>query len=113
MKYLELDQCSDAEKVAKFLFKQAAEGIQYLHNEAKIAHRDIKPENIFYLDETNRVKIGDYTLGLEVPDDEFTILDNDGSLPFQPPECFANKPYKPKPMDVWALGITIYAYISL
>jgi serine/threonine protein kinase len=44
-----------------------------LHNEAKIAHRDLKLENILYLSENDRVKIGDYTTAIVVPNDDYVI----------------------------------------
>ena len=70
LQYLDMIDAPDVEKAAKFIFRQVAEGLQYLHTEAKVAHRDIKPDNIFYNGEEDleRVKIGDYTLAVEIPD---------------------------------------------
>ena len=112
MKYFDQD-CSQEEKVAKFLFNQIAVGLDYLHNELKIAHRDIKPENIYYLSDTNRAKIGDFTLAIKCETEEFEVQEEAGSVPFMPPECFTTESYKPKPMDIWAFGVTLYAYITL
>jgi len=28
-----------------------------------------------------------------------------------PPECFQHTSYKPKPMDIWALGVSIYCCV--
>ena len=38
----------EEEDVARFIFRQAAEGVRYLHEDIKIANRDIKPDNILY-----------------------------------------------------------------
>ncbi len=39
----------------------------------KIAHRDLKPENILFMSESCKVKLGDFTIALEVPDDDFLV----------------------------------------
>ena len=46
------------ETVARKIFQQLIETIEYCHN-MKIAHRDVKPENIL-LDESYNVKIADF-----------------------------------------------------
>lgn len=73
MKYLE--DYTYREKVAKHIFRQVAEGLFYLHEEKQIAHRDIKPDNILYLSDGDKVKIGDYTVAIEVNDKYFEIQD--------------------------------------
>lgn len=37
------------------------EGLAYIHSK-RIMHRDLKPANIFLIDNTNKVKIGDFGL---------------------------------------------------
>lgn len=116
LRYFDLgDDVSDEEKTARFLFKQVTEGIQYLHTEALVAHRDIKPDNIFYNGEEDleRVKIGDYTLAVEMPSPDFKVTGRAGSLAFMPPECFKEEAYDPRLMDMWALGVSIYIYVTL
>ena len=39
---------SEKEKVMKFIFCQIAEGLQYLHDTAKVANRDLKPDNMLF-----------------------------------------------------------------
>jgi serine/threonine protein kinase len=77
-----------------------------------VAHRDIKLENILYLSEGDKVKIGDYTVALELPSDDFQIRDNEGTKAFEAPECSIQESYSPKPLDIWAFGITLYSYIT-
>lgn len=61
----------------------------------------------------DKVKIGDYTVAIEVPDDDYMIEDSEGSMAFQPPECMLDQPFKPKPMDIWAFGVSLYIYLTL
>lgn len=84
-----------------------------MHNEMKIAHRDIKPENIYYLSDVNRVKVGDFTLAMLCESEDVVVHEEAGSVPFMPPESFTGEPYKPKPMDIWALAMTIYCFVAL
>lgn len=68
----------------------------------KIAHRDIKPENILYVTakgsgllpedapddiEADRVKIGDFTVALELVHDDLRITEKQGTPAFLAPEC--------------------------
>eukprot|EP00347_Sterkiella_histriomuscorum_P000832 403374345 len=110
--YLEPD-LSDEEKGIKYIFRQVARGLQYLHKDEKVAHRDIKPENILMMSQTTRVKIGDYTVAIDIPDDNFTLQDFEGTLYFKPPESLTGEPYKPYPADIWAFAVSLYSYITL
>lgn len=41
------------------LIRGILEGLSYIHSR-RIIHRDLKPANIFLIDNTNKVKIGDF-----------------------------------------------------
>lgn len=60
-----MDRISDIEKydenIAKKLFRQCLEAIQYLHNNG-ICHRDIKPSNILVLNKEEKIKITDFNI---------------------------------------------------
>lgn len=104
------------EGVVRYVFKQVACGIQYLHTVVKMANRDIKPDNILFATKENgtnpnyedRAQIADFTTVVEIMNENFTANDKAGTLAFMPPECFGHQSYKPKPMDIWALGVSIY-----
>lgn len=69
-------------------------------------------ENILYLSEDNKVKLGDYTVALQIPADDFELKDNEGTKAFEAPECNTNESFFPRPLDIWALGISLYSYIT-
>jgi len=113
--------------VARWIFRKVADGLRYLQNEMKIAHRDIKPDNILYMTEkgtgllspedpddkeTDLVKIGDFTVALELTREEVRVNDKLGTPAFLAPEVHTQESYLVKPLDVWALGITLYVYLS-
>lgn len=58
-----------------------------MHSELHIAHRDLKPENILYKSEGDKVKIGDFTVAMDVHNDELEIRDQEGTKAFEAPEC--------------------------
>ena len=46
---------------------------------------------------------------VECPSPDYEVYELVGTQAFMPPECFKDgKPYKPKPMDIWAVGVSIY-----
>ena len=46
---------------------------------------------------------------VECPNDDYLVYDHSGTDVFMPPECFSGKGVKPKGMDIWGLGVSIYA----
>ena len=110
------------ERVARFIFTQVANGLEYLHEEALVANRDLKPENILFTTKeggTNiyshdRAQITDFTtvfkLTKETADQEM-ISGLQGTAAFMAPECSLRPEYKPRPLDVWAFGVSLYVYM--
>ena len=62
------------------------------------------------LDEIGKSKYGDFGTSVVLKDgvDEFT--DFVGTNEFLAPECFGKEKYSAKMQDVWALGVTFYAF---
>jgi serine/threonine protein kinase len=58
-----------------------------LHDDMNIANRDIKLENILYISDGDRVKITDFTTAIAIPNEDFSILDREGTKAFEAPEC--------------------------
>ncbi|MFT4158069.1 MAG: serine/threonine-protein kinase [Microbacterium sp.] len=86
---------------------QVAGAVETAHR-AGVLHRDIKPANIL-VTEYNRPALTD-----------FGIASNSGdaaaaagmSIPWSPPESFAEPPLSGPRTDVWALGATIYTLLA-
>ena len=67
--------------------------------------------NIFSHD---RAQITDFTTVFKLKAETADIVKISGfqgSLAFMAPECIRDHEYRPRPLDVWALGVTIYAFM--
>ncbi|MBB6403505.1 serine/threonine-protein kinase [Arthrobacter sp. AZCC_0090] len=87
---------------------QVASAVETAHR-AGIVHRDIKPANILVTD-YNRPALTDFgisgTIGADADDDAGM------SIPWSPPEQFRGGPVAGVPVDVWALGATLYTLLA-
>jgi serine/threonine protein kinase len=87
--------------------------VEYLHSKS-IIHRDLKPENLL-LNSFGRVKLIDFGLSVcfDSAADDTTRLPY-GSPSFTAPECVDENlevGYSGKAMEMWALGVTLYALL--
>ncbi|KAL4240803.1 hypothetical protein ACF0H5_001591 [Mactra antiquata] len=90
------------------IYSQILEGIKYCHS-VDIAHRDITPVNIL-LTEDYVVKIADFGLAVKCFDDDgkpMLCTDYLGRASYLPPEVLSQKPFLPKPADIWSIGVTL------
>ena len=101
------DQLTEGE--ARKLFRQIVAGVEYLHSQ-NIVHRDLKPENLL-LDLDNNIKIADFGLSNRYSKGELLITAC-GSPCYAAPEMIAGKKYKGPTVDVWSLGIILFAMIN-
>lgn len=87
---------------------QVASAVETAHR-AGIVHRDIKPANILVTD-YNRPALTDFgisgTIGADTEDDAGM------SIPWSPPEQFRGGPVDGVPVDIWALGATLYTLLA-
>jgi hypothetical protein len=96
---------------ARFYFQQAVEGLDYLHG-IEVVHRDIKPENLL-VDHTRRIKIVDFGLSARCAHGGY-LKTACGSPCYAAPEMLTRETrqgYEGHPVDVWSLGVTLYAML--
>ena len=72
-------------------------------------HRDLKPENLL-LDKDKNLKIVDFGLSNQYNPGE-TLLTACGSPCYAAPEMIAGKRYRGIDVDIWSIGVTLYAML--
>lgn len=97
-----------AETHAQQLFKQIADGLDYLHQNL-IIHRDLKCENIL-LASCNRCLIADFGFArvLKGNDVSSTFC---GSAAYAAPELLTGKQYNSFSSDIWSIGCILFVML--
>ncbi|ORY97747.1 kinase-like domain-containing protein [Syncephalastrum racemosum] len=94
------------------LFLPLCEGVAYLHDKARICHKDLKLENIL-IDEEGHLKICDFGLAMHMMPMQYQEKCEavaGGSLPYAAPEQIkTTAPIVSSQVDMWALGVILYA----
>ena len=86
---------------------QVAGAVETAHR-AGVLHRDIKPANIL-VTEYNRPALTDFGIASTT---EAAGETSGMSIPWSPPESFAEPPQSGPRTDVWALGATLYTLLA-
>ena len=94
-----------SENVCKGLFKQILEAVDYCHA-LKIAHRDIKLENI--LIHNSVIKVIDFGFATINQPKCRTFC---GTPSYMAPELVKREEYSPFAVDIWALGVLLFAML--
>ncbi|KAJ1512524.1 MAP/microtubule affinity-regulating kinase 3 [Coelomomyces lativittatus] len=96
------------EKEGRGFFRMMLSALNYCHSNAVI-HRDLKPENLL-LDNDKTIKIIDFGFGNTFK--PHGLLDTYCGSPFYAaPEMILGKPYVGPEVDMWSLGIILYALL--
>jgi len=92
------------------VFVQILEALEYCHQH-QVVHRDLKLENLL-VDKNYNIKILDFGFSNFISSDSFRMKTLCGTLMYLAPEIFLGKQYNGPPVDVWALGVILYAMLT-
>ena len=96
------------EREAAFFFYQLLNGLEEIHR-LDIAHRDLKPENLIFTN--NKIlKIIDFGLSNNCKDLQ-RLETPCGSPCYASPEMILGDDYEGKTIDLWSVGIVLYAMV--
>lgn len=97
------------EKVQK-IFTQLVGAVAYVHN-LSCVHRDVKLENIL-LDKHENVKLCDFGFTREYEGKMSYLQTFCGTVCYSAPEMLKGEKYAGEKVDVWSLGIILYALLT-
>ncbi|KAF1971170.1 kinase-like protein [Bimuria novae-zelandiae CBS 107.79] len=96
-------------KVQK-IFTQLVGAVSYVHNKSCV-HRDLKLENIL-LDKHENVKLVDFGFTREYEGKSNYLQTWCGTVCYSAPEMLRGEKYAGEKVDVWSLGIILYALLA-
>ena len=101
-----------SEPVVRYYFKQLLEGLKYCHRRG-VTHRDLKLSNILF-DEDYNIKIGDFGFAapLEGRDGSSFLTTKVGTRSYMAPELVYQEEYQGAPVDIFSLGVILFAMVS-
>ncbi|KXJ94003.1 kinase-like domain-containing protein [Microdochium bolleyi] len=92
-----------------FYFRQMLSALEYCHS-FNICHRDLKPENIL-LKENGQIKIADFGMAAIQQGPNHMLRTSCGSPHYAAPELVSRRKYRGDKVDVWSLGVILYAML--
>ncbi|KAK4231061.1 hypothetical protein QBC38DRAFT_451785 [Podospora fimiseda] len=98
------------EDEAMFYFRQIMSALEYCHS-LNICHRDLKPENIL-LKGNGQVKIADFGMAALQQNPNHQLQTACGSPHYAAPELLRHQPYKGSAVDIWSMGVILYAMLA-
>lgn len=91
------------------IFAQIVGAVSYVHNKSCV-HRDLKLENIL-LDKHQNVKLADFGFTREYEGKANCLQTWCGTVCYSAPEMLKGEKYAGEKVDVWSLGIILYALL--
>ncbi|OCL08281.1 Pkinase-domain-containing protein [Glonium stellatum] len=95
---------------AQKIFTQLVGAVSYVHNKSCV-HRDLKLENIL-LDKHENVKLVDFGFTREYEGKASYLQTWCGTVCYSAPEMLKGERYAGEKVDVWSLGIILYALLA-
>ncbi|WEW60319.1 hypothetical protein PRK78_005804 [Emydomyces testavorans] len=95
---------------AQKIFTQLVGAVAYVHSKSCV-HRDLKLENIL-LDKHENVKLCDFGFTREYEGKASYLQTFCGTICYSAPEMLKGEKYAGEKVDVWSLGIILYALIT-
>ncbi|KAI1636004.1 hypothetical protein F4809DRAFT_650847 [Biscogniauxia mediterranea] len=91
-------------------FRQLMSALEYVHS-FNICHRDLKPENIL-MNDNGQVKIADFGMAAMQQSPNHALRTSCGSPHYAAPELIGRSRYRGDKVDIWSLGVILYACLS-
>lgn len=107
--YLHRHGALPVEKVQK-IFAQLVGAVSYVHMKSCV-HRDLKLENIL-LDKHENVKLCDFGFTREYEGKASYLQTSCGTVCYAAPEMLKGEKYAGEKVDVWSLGVILYALLT-
>ncbi|KAK3500662.1 hypothetical protein B0T13DRAFT_398565 [Neurospora crassa] len=98
------------EEEAIFYYRQIMSALEYCHS-FNICHRDLKPENIL-LKADGQIKIADFGMAALHQEPTHHLKTACGSPHYAAPELLKHQPYKGSAVDIWAMGVILFAMLA-
>jgi len=98
------------EEESVIYFRQIMSGIEYCHS-LNICHRDLKPENIL-LKTGGQIKIADFGMAALHQTSSHQLRTACGSPHYAAPELLRHQFYRGSAVDIWSMGVILYAMLA-
>ncbi|KAJ4298534.1 serine/threonine-protein kinase gin4 [Collariella sp. IMI 366227] len=98
------------EEEAIFYFRQIMTALEYCHS-FNICHRDLKPENIL-LKGNGQIKIADFGMAALQQNPNHQLRTACGSPHYAAPELLRHQFYKGSAVDIWSMGVILFAMLA-
>lgn len=106
-----VEQGALSETLARRYWRNIILGVNYMH-ENSMVHRDLKLENIIIERISNEAKIIDMGFGNFILGEDHLLRTFCGSPDYAAPELFLGKAYNGFQVDVWSLGVLLFAMVT-